>query len=124
MSGINIKLNGALIRQPLNENFQINSYNLTKAGRVASGKMMMDLLPNGKKRKFEFTYPVISGAEMSQILAIIDTNQLFFTIEYTDTADGIVKSATVYVGEINKVPFRTDQFGWYWKDVKFNLIEQ
>jgi hypothetical protein len=122
MSGINIKLNGVVIKQPKNEDFHMNTYNLTKSGRVASGKMKMDLI--AKKRKFEFTYPVISAGDFQAIIAIIDSSEMFFSIEYTDTNDGVVKSATVYVGEINKVPFRTDQFGWYWKDVKFNLIEQ
>jgi hypothetical protein len=121
-SGINIKLNGVLIKQPKNDNCQINSYNITKAGRVASGKMKMDLI--AKKRKFELNYPVIAESDLRQILDIIDGTALFFTIEYTDTADQISKTATVYVGEINKVPFRTDEFGWYWRDVKFNLIEQ
>lgn len=122
MSGINIKLDGVLIKQPKNDDFQMNTYNLTKAGRVASGKMKMDLI--AKKKKFEFKYPVISGTDMQQILSLIDGVKLFFPIEYTDTQDGARKTATVYVGEINKVPFRTDEFGWYWKDVKFNLIEQ
>lgn len=122
MSGLNIVLDGIYIKQPTNENFQMNTYNLTKSGRVASGKMKMDFI--AKKRKFEFSYEVISGKDMQQILDIIDTPKMFFPIEYTDTTDGLRKTATVYVGEINKVPFRTDQFGWYWKDVKFNLIEQ
>lgn len=112
-----IKLNGTTIKKP--KDFKISKFNLTKSGRVASGKMVMDLI--AKKRKFEFSYEVLSGPDLDTILGIIDTDAMFFTIDYVE--NGVAKNATVYVGEIAAKKFRTDGV-WYWKDVSFNLIEQ
>ena len=112
-----IKLNNVTIKKP--KDFKISKFNLTKSGRVASGKMVMDLI--AKKRKFEFSYEVLSGPELDTILAVIDTDTMFFTISYVE--NDVEKSATVYVGEISHKKFRTDGV-WYWKDVSFNLIEQ
>jgi hypothetical protein len=112
-----IKLNGTTIKNPLD--FSTSRYNLTKSGRVASGKMTMELI--AKKRKFFFTYEVLSGADLDLILGIIDTDAMFFDITYVE--NNVTKSAKVYVGEIKYDKFRTDK-GWYWKNVTFNLIEQ
>lgn len=118
--GVNIKLNGVAIKPPTD--LQFNDYNVTKAGRVASGTMKMDLI--AQKRKFEISYSVLAGKDLQTILPILKTKSLMFTIEYTDTDDGERKTAKVYVGEVQRKRFRSDEFGWYWKDVKFNLIEQ
>jgi hypothetical protein len=81
--------------------------------------MVMDLV--AKKRKFVFEYSVISGPDLDIILNLIDTTAMFFTLEYVE--NDVTKTATVYGGEITARRFRTDS-GWFWKDVKFNLIEQ
>lgn len=114
---MDIKLNGIAIKQPTN--LVIERYNITNAKRLASGKMMMDLI--AKKRKFNLTYEVLAGRSLDQILAIIDSNQMFFTLTYTE--NDTVKTATVYCGQISAQKFRTTG-GWYWKNVTFNLIEQ
>lgn len=114
-----IKLNGTAIKQPLE--FGMESYNLTKSDRVQSGKMQMDLV--AKKRKFTFKYEVLSGTDLKTILDVIDGNDMFFTLTYTDDNTGTEKTATVYVGAITRDKFRTDG-PWYWKNVTFNLIEQ
>jgi hypothetical protein len=114
-----IKLNNILIKQPAAGNFTIQKYNLTKSGRVASGNMTMELI--AKKRKFLFKYDVLSGTDLETIVSIIDTDNMFFTIDYVE--DSIAKSAIVYVGAINQDKFRTDGV-WYWKNVTFDLIEQ
>lgn len=112
-----LKLNTTTIKKP--KSFRISKYNLTKSGRVASGKMVMDLI--AKKRKFELSYDVISGTDWNTILNIIDSQTMFFTLTYTE--NNAEKTATVYVGEISADKFRTDGV-WYWKNVTFNLIEQ
>lgn len=112
-----LKLNGKLIKSP--RSFDIEKYNLTKSGRVANGKMTMELV--AKKRKFLFSYNVLSGKDLDDILEVIDSNNLFFNIEYVE--NDRVKTARVYVGEIKQTKFRSEM-GWYWKDVTFNLIEQ
>lgn len=111
-----MKLNGITIKNPTE--FKIERYNITKAGRVASGKMTLELV--AKKRKFLFNYAVISGTELNTILDILDSD-LFYTLEYPDR-NGIA-SATVYAGAVNQELFRTDM-DWQWRDVEFALIEQ
>lgn len=119
MSGLNIRLNDVVIKQPLD--FEMSWFNLTKSDRVASGDMVMDFI--AKKRKFQFSYDVMSGVERKVIFDIINTNVMFFTIKYVDDMTLVDSQATVYVGEITHKRFRTDGV-WYWKDVKFNLIER
>lgn len=110
-----------LIKSPPNEGFKISKFRLSKLGRVASGKMTGEILPNGKKRKFEFDYPVISGADRKVMEDFIDTDFAFFLFSYPE--DNIQKTAIVYAGAPSAEKFRTDS-GWYWKNFKFDLIEQ
>lgn len=112
-----IKIDGVQIKTP--SDTEIERYNLTKSGRVANGSMTMELV--AKKRKLLLTYEVLSGAEMKQILDLIDTNKMFFTVEWEDY-DGW-KSMTAYVGAIPSKYFRR-RMGWYWKNVNFSLIER
>lgn len=120
-SRLQLKINGILIKNP--DRFKVSSYNLTKAGRVSSGKMKLDLV--AKKVKLFLEYDVISGRDLKQILDLIDGEELFFTASYVDNMD-IERSYTCYVGEIPRDLFRTGGIadGWYWKNANFNLIEQ
>lgn len=112
-----IKLNGVKIKTPFP--FKTSTYNLTKAGRAASGKMKMDIV--AKKRKFFFNYDVIDADELKVIMDIIDGSQAFIEIEYYE--NNVKKSATVYVGEMPKELHRTGNL-WYYRNFTFNLIEQ
>lgn len=112
-----IKLNGVRIKDPTD--WDVEEYKLTKAGRVASGKMVMDVV--AKKRKFVLSYNVLSGTHLKTIRDILYSDASFFTLEYED--NGVLQTATVYVGAIKRKRFRTDGV-WYWKDVEFALIEQ
>ncbi len=112
-----ITLNGTSIKQP--NSFEVQKYKLTKAGRVASGKMTMEVI--ALKRKFLFQFEVLAGDDLKTILDILDTDTAFFTLGYKE--NGVVKSAVVYAGAISAQKFRTDG-KWYWKNVKFDLIEQ
>jgi len=114
---ISLTLNGTPIKTPTS--FNISRFKLSKAERVASGKMVMDIV--ARKRKFSLSYTVLSGADLKTILDILDTDTAFFAFTYTDE-DGAAKSATVYPGAIAQDKFRSTP--WYWKNVKFDLIEQ
>jgi len=113
-----LKLGGATIKQPTS--FTTEKYNITKAARTLDGNMKMDLI--AKKLKFLFEYEVLSGTDLEAILAVIDTDEMFFVLTYTENND-TEKTATVYVGAIHAKKFRTDGV-WYWTNVKFDLIEQ
>ena len=112
-----ITLGGTAIKTP--SEFEIEEYNLTKAGRVTSGKMTMEYID--AKSKFLLRWEVISGTDVATILNKIRTTSMFFTITYYD--NGVQYSATVYVGAIRKKQYRTDGV-WYWTDFGFDLIEQ
>lgn len=120
-----LTVGGVAIKQPPRSDggFKISKYNLTKSGRVANGKMTMELV--AKKRKFFFSYPVISGPDLEKILSVIDSDAMFFNITYEE--NNVVKSAEVYVGEIGADYFRVADSTtntWYWKNFTFNLIER
>lgn len=81
--------------------------------------MRMDLI--AKKRKLMLEYEIISASDMNTILRLIDTNQMFFNVEY-EVPEG-KGSMICYVGEIPSDYFRR-RSGWYWRNVSFSLIEQ
>lgn len=115
-----IKLGGIPLPSP--SEFVIERYNLTKSGRVASGRMTMDLV--AKKRKFRFKYNALDGDELSRVLQAVDSEQMFQTLEYPDV-NGTIKTATVYSGSIeHKLAIRNANGKEIWLDVQFDLIEQ
>ena len=112
------KINGTPIKRP--NSFSVERYNLTKAGRVASGKMTLEFV--AKKRKFLFRYNVISSEDMATILSLIDTDEMFFTLTYPDNKEE--KTAICYAGHIPARLFRSGSSVRWWRDVNFDLIEQ
>ena len=114
-----LQLGGITVKTP--HKLKIERYNVTKAGRVASGLMTMDLL--AKKVKLVVTYPAISGIELQEILDIIDTDTMFFQVRYKENAT--IKEITCYTGHIPSEIYRSDNDGyWVWSDVTFGLIQQ
>lgn len=117
----NFKINGVPIKNP--SSFKIDRYNVTTMTRLASAKMVGDLV--AKKRKFFFTYSVIDALDLDVILETIwEVDELFFTLEYAE--NGVTKTAAVYSGSIptelhNAATLNTN---WKWKNVTFDLIEQ
>lgn len=112
-----IKFDGNLIKEP--SEFGVERYKLTKSGRLASGKMTMDIV--AKKRKLLFKYDVLSGPDLDIIAEYVDGDIAFFPVTYLE--NGREVTITVYSGAISYKKFRTDG-KWYWKDVSFDLIEQ
>ncbi|MNT64553.1 hypothetical protein D3C71_234990 [compost metagenome] len=112
-------ISGEPIKPPSDFNYEY--YNLTKSGRVASGKMTMEIV--AQKRKFSFSYAVMAGADMAKLKSLIfNASVPFFTLEYDDESGPNV--AVVYSGAIKATRFRTGGMGWYYKNVTFDLIEQ
>ena len=112
-----LKVNNTTLRNP--QEFSIEKYDITKAGRVANGAMTLELV--AKKRKFLLRWEVISGTDLAAILAQIDTSTMFFTFSYVE--NGSTKTAECYSGAKHQKQFRTDGV-WYWTDVSFDFIEQ
>lgn len=113
----NFYLDGKKIKTPTD--FDFEHYKLSKSGRVASGRMVMDIV--AKKRKFLFRYSVLSGPQLQAIMDILDSDKAFYELSYP--WNGKRETAIVYPGAIKGKRFRTDGI-WYWTNVSFDLIEQ
>ena len=88
--------------------------------RLSNADMVGDFI--AKKRKFYFTYDAISAEDFDVILGAIDSNTLFFQLEFPER--GRTVSATVYVGSIpSELHYMSDR-NTIWKNVTFNLIER
>lgn len=120
MGQYNPSINGVPIKNP--HSFRIEHYNITKSKRLGSGKMVSELV--AKKRKFAIGYTAISGQELDIILSLVNSDSIFFTFGYYE--NGIYKEAICYAGAIPYDRFRSAPPGgqWYWKDLKFDIIEQ
>lgn len=114
-----ITISGVVIKTPKPNELEIDSYNITKSARVASGKMMSDFI--AKKAKLQFNYAMISSIDRKTILDVINTNTIFFPVTYVE--DNVILTKTVYVGDISGTLVRTGSI-WYWVNFKFDLIEQ
>jgi len=115
---MDIKINDTAIKAP--SACSIQKFSITKSARMLNGTMCMDLV--AKKVKLLLVYDVIGGDELKQIEDIVYGSEMFFTVDYNDL-NGVAQSKTMYVGDIEYDRFRTEGV-WYWRNLKFNLIEQ
>lgn len=112
-------VNGIAIKRPTS--FKIERYNVTTMERLSNADMVGDLV--AKKRKFYFTYEVISAEDFDRILqAIWDSDSLFFPFTFTDR--GVTTTVNVYVGSIPSDLHYMSAVNTVWKNVTFNLIER
>lgn len=112
-----VAIDGVNVKQP--SDVGVERYNLTKSGRVASGKMTMELI--AKKRKLTIQYEVIGGIHLERLLSAIDSDAMFFPVTWQEMSN--TYTMTAYVGGIKYKRFRSDGV-WYWKNLTFDLIEQ
>lgn len=110
-------INGVKVKQP--SDFSVERYDLTKSGRVASGKMTIDII--AKKRKFILAYEVIAGPALTTLKNAVDSYNPFFDLVYIE--NNVEYTVRVYRGAMKYTRFRTDGV-WYWKNLAFDLIEQ
>lgn len=113
------KVNDITIKNP--SAFKVERYNVTTMERLSNADMVGDLV--AKKRKFYFTYDVISAEDFDTILsAIYDSDALFFPLEYKDRGKDC--KASVYVGSIPAELHYMSNKNTIWRNVTFNLIER
>jgi hypothetical protein len=112
-----ILFNSQKVKEP--HGFNIEKYKLTKSGRLASGRMVIDII--AKKRKFVFSYKSISGPQLDLIAQFVDGDMSFFELTYEE--NNVIKTATVYSGALKATQFRKGSI-CYWTNVSFDLIEQ
>ena len=112
-------IGGITVKTP--QEMSIEKYNLTKSGRVTSGKMTMELV--AQKRKLNCKYNAIREDDLQVILGKVYGANMFFSVTYDDA--GGPYTMTCYAGAIKGEPFRKDTDDvWLWKDVEVALIEQ
>lgn len=118
MSVILLQTNGVSIKNP--DDLQYEYYSLSKSGRVASGKMTMDIVAH--KRKFCCKWDAMSSKEWKIMMdAIFNISIPFYTLHYYK--DNVWDDCTVYTGDIKKTLVRTGGI-WYYKGVEIDFIEQ
>ena len=106
---------------PLPDDFDIEEYKLTKANRVASGLMVMELI--ALKSKFSIKYNLLTGEEMQILIDILFTPRIYYEFEYLGNGD-VVKTFTVYGGALKRTKAIANTGDWVYTDVTISLIEQ
>lgn len=113
-----LNVNGVDIKNP--STLTYDYYSLSKSGRLASGKMTMDIIAH--KRKFECAYTNMSTTEWNTMMAaVFDANTPFYTLHYYK--DNVWTDCTVYTGDISKDLARWGG-QWYYTNIKIDFIEQ
>lgn len=114
-----ILINSIQIKTPTE--LKVGVFRLTKAERLASGKMAMDVI--AIKRRLDLRWEIIADTDLQQIMNILDGG-IFYTVQYPDPKDGETTTITAYVGDINQTAWQKLAGTRYWSDVSLALIEQ
>lgn len=99
--------------------FNVTEFDIVREGRVASGKLVMDVIAT--KKRFTLGYNYLTGPEMDAILTEYD-RRTFLVLKYTDRA-GVDQSYTVKFVEVPRA-LLFDVGDWSWRDITLQLEEQ
>ena len=99
---------------------KLGSFDITKSGRTASGKMVMDIIAT--KKRVDITWKMLPDADLKTILDTITANKPFFSLAYP--APGGTETMTCYAGDINTSLWHTIGGVRYWDEVTIPFIEQ
>jgi len=113
-----LKIAGITVKAPTE--LKVGRFDLSKSGRTASGKMMMEIIAT--KRRVDVVWKMLKDSELQQILDLITANKPFFTLEYPDA--GGTKTMTCYAGDIVTSLWYTKNGVRYWEEVSIGFIEQ
>ena len=113
-----LKIAGITVKAPTE--LKVGRFDLSKSGRTASGKMMMEIIAT--KRRVDVVWKMLKDSELQQILDLITANKPFFTLEYPDA--GGTKTMTCYAGDIVTSLWHTKNGIRYWEEVSIPFIEQ
>ncbi len=113
-----LKIAGVSVKAPTD--LKIGRFDLTKSGRTASGKMVMELIAT--KKRVDITWKMLPDNELQKIIDTITANKPFFSLEYPDA--GGTKSMTCYAGDVVTSLWHTKNGVRYWEEVSIGFIEQ
>jgi hypothetical protein len=107
------------VELPTPQEFQIGYFDISKAERNASGKMIIERIAT--KRKLFLTYSYVTMSDAAMILKTIAPT--YYTVTYFDAQDGQMKSGSFYCGDrqLGFIDYRSGVPRY--KDFSFNLIE-
>ena len=114
-----IRIAGTLVARPAE--VKVGRFDLTKANRTASGRMVMEVVRAGVRR-VDVVWRYIPDADLQVILDLLAVNKPFFTLEYPDA--GGQKTMTAYCGDITTSLWHTRGGVRYWDEVSIPFIEQ
>ena len=113
-----LKIAGVSVKAPTD--LKIGRFDLSKSGRTASGKMVMELIAT--KRRVDVIWKMLTDSELEKIIDTITANKPFFSLEYPDA--GGTKTMTCYAGDIVTSLWYTKNGVRYWEEVSIGFIEQ
>ena len=113
-----LKIAGTTVKTPTE--LKIGRFDLSKSGRTASGKMVMDIIAT--KRRVDVIWKMLTDSELENIIDTITANKPFFSLEYPDA--GGTKTMTCYAGDILTSLWHTKNGVRFWEDVQISFIEQ
>ena len=113
-----LKIAGVSVKAPTD--LKIGRFDLTKSGRTASGKMVMEVIAT--KRRVDVVWKMIKDSELQTIINTITANKPFFSVEYPDA--GGTQTMTCYSGDIVTSLWHTIDGVRYWEEVSIPFIEQ
>lgn len=113
-----LKIAGITVKAPTE--LKVGRFDLSKSGRTASGKMVMEIIAT--KRRVDVVWKMLKDSELQQILDLITANKPFFSLTYPDA--GGSKTMTCYAGDITTSLWHTKNGIRYWEEVSIPFIEQ
>ncbi len=113
-----LKIAGTTVKTPTE--LKIGRFDLSKSGRTASGKMVMEVIAT--KRRVDVVWKMIKDSELQTIIDTITANKPFFSLTYPDA--GGTKTMTCYAGDIVTSLWHTKNGVRYWEEVSIAFIEQ
>ncbi len=113
-----LKIAGITVKAPTE--LKVGRFDLSKSGRTASGKMVMEIIAT--KRRVDAVWKMLPDDELQKIIDTIAANKPFFTLEYPDA--GGTKTMTCYAGDIVTSLWHTKNGVRYWEEVSIPFIEQ
>ena len=113
-----LKIAGTQVKAPTE--LKVGRFDISKAERSASGKMMLEIIAT--KKRVDVTWKILPDSDLKAIINTITANKPFFTLEYPDA--GGSKTMTCYSGDILTGLWHTKNGVRYWEEVTIPFIEQ
>jgi hypothetical protein len=114
-----IKIAGVQVARPAE--VKVGRFDLTKANRTASGRMVMEVVRAGVRR-VDVVWRYVPDADLQVILDLLAANKPFFTLEYPDA--GGQQTMVCYAGDINTTLWHTIGGVRRWSEVSISFIER